>query len=167
MRAALRFLPCHLHKPSGKRFPVILARVTYINGELHAVHRTYLAHDGNGKAPVEPQKMTLGTVGGFAVHLAPAAEKMAVTEGIETGLSVQQTTGVPTWAAISAGGMRNLILPPLPLASEVLICADNDLVGIRSAQDAAARWQREGRICRIALPPEGKDFNDVLREATQ
>jgi phage/plasmid primase-like uncharacterized protein len=145
----------------------MLAAVTDIAGTVLAVHRTYLAKDGKGKAPVAPTKMTLGAVGGLAVHLAPAGERLAVSEGIETGLSVQFATGIPTWAAISAGGMRTLILPPLPLAREIVIAADNDAVGMKSAQDAAARWQREGRSVRIASPPEGKDFNDVLREAAQ
>jgi len=40
-------------------------------------------------------------------------------------------------------------------------------VGLRSAHDAAIRWQEEGRIARIALPPEGQDFNDVLQGAGQ
>lgn len=159
---SLRFLSAHLHKPSVKYFPVMLAAVTDIHGKLHAIHRTYLTKDGRSKAPVVPAKMTLGTVGGLACHLAPAASEMAVSEGIETGLSVQLSTGLPTWAALSAGGIRNLMLPPLPLASEVVIAADNDPVGIRSAREAAFLWREQGRRVRIALPPEGLDFNDVL-----
>ena len=50
--------------------------------------------------------MTIGHVGGYSVHHAPAAESIAVAEGIETGLSVIQATGIPTWAALSIGGMR-------------------------------------------------------------
>lgn len=159
---ALRFLPNHLHKPSDTYWPVMLAAVTDWQGRIRAVHRTYLARDGKGKAPVTPAKMTLGPVGGFACHLAPAGEELAVSEGIETGLSVQQATGIPTWAALSAGGIRNLILPPLPLASSVTICADNDPVGLRAAHEAASLWREQGRKVRIALPPEGMDFNDVL-----
>ncbi len=162
--SCLRFIPCHPHKPSGKSFPVMLAAVTDCAGKLQAVHRTYLARDGVGKAPVEPTKMTLGAVGGFACHFAPAGATLAVAEGIETGLSVQQATGIPTWAALSAGGVRSLILPPLPLAAEITICADNDGNGCgqNAAYDAAQRWVGEGRRVRIALPPVGQDFNDVI-----
>lgn len=159
----LRFLPCHLHKNSGQYWPVMLAAVTDTQGKLQAVHRTYLAEDGNGKAPVEPAKMTLGAVGGFAVHFAPAAEEMAVAEGIETALSVQLVTGIPTVAAVNAGNMKQLVLPRLPLAREVIIAADADPVGRKSAQDAALRWDREGRRVRIAAPPNGLDFNDLLQ----
>ncbi|MDD3182398.1 MAG: toprim domain-containing protein, partial [Alphaproteobacteria bacterium] len=98
---------------------------------------------------------------------ASAAPVMAVSEGLETGLSVQLSTGLPTWAALSAGGILNLILPPLPLASEVVIAADADPVGMKSAQDAALLWREQGRCVRIALPPTGLDFNDVLRGAAR
>jgi putative DNA primase/helicase len=162
---ALRFLPDHPHRPSGTRQPCMIAVVTDCNGRVQAVHRTYLSRDGKGKAPVTPAKMTLGAVGGFSCHIAPAGEKLAVSEGIETGLSVQFATGLPTWAALSAGGVRQLILPPLPLASEVIIAADADPVGMQAAHNASARFGREGRTVRIAIPPSGQDFNDVLQGA--
>jgi phage/plasmid primase-like uncharacterized protein len=108
--------------------------------------------------------MMLGRTQRLAVHLAPAAERMAVAEGIETALSVQQATGIPTWAALSAGGIERLELPTLPLAAEVVIAADADEDGLRAANQAARRWLREGRSVRIATPPVGRDFNDLLRE---
>lgn len=164
--SVLRFLPRHRHAPTGTFWPVMLAAVTDPAGKLYAIHRTYLSHDGKGKAPVEPAKMTLGIVGGFALHLAKAGERLAITEGVETGLSVMQAAGIPTWAALSAGGITQLILPPLPLAREVIICADHDGNGIgqRAANVAAARWLAEGRRVRIAMPPcAGQDFNDLLQ----
>ncbi len=39
-----------------------------------AIHRTFLAHDGRGKAPVDPQKMMLGPCRGGAVRLADPGE---------------------------------------------------------------------------------------------
>lgn len=163
---SLRFLPRHFHKPSESHWPVMLAAAMDWTGKIHALHRTYLSPDGKGKANVSPAKMTLGPVRGLSCHLGEAGEELAVSEGIETGLSVQQATGIPTWAALSAGGIRNLILPPLPLASSVIIAADADPVGLHVAQDAAFLWREQSRKVRIALPPEGADFNDVLlREA--
>ncbi|MGE0109594.1 MAG: toprim domain-containing protein [Bdellovibrionales bacterium] len=158
----LRCLTRHLHKPSDSYWPVMLAAAMDWTGKIHALHRTYLSPDGKTKAPVTPAKMTLGPVGGLSCHLAPAGEELAASEGIETALSVMQATGIPTWAALSAGGIRNLILPPLPLASSVIIAADADPVGMKSAQDAALLWREQGRKVRVALPPEGMDFNDVL-----
>ena len=60
------------------------------------LHRTFLRHDGGGKAELDPVKMSLGLCKGGAVPLAPAGRLLAVTEGIETGLSYMQVTGVPT-----------------------------------------------------------------------
>src|SRR5208282_4913964 len=113
-----------------------------INNRPIGIHRTFLARDGNGKAAASPDKMMLGKVGGGAVRLAPVSEKLAVCEGLETALSVQQATGIPTWAALSAGGIEKLMLPPLPLASDIIIAADHDESGVgqRAAAHAAQRW---------------------------
>jgi putative DNA primase/helicase len=116
---------------------------------------------GQGKASFEPNKMSLGNIRGGAVRLAMPVSKMAVAEGIETGLSFMQATGMPSWAALSAGGLQALLLPPE--VREVLIAADPDLVGLKAAQIAARRWHHEGRVVRIVSPPEGNDFNDLAR----
>jgi DNA primase len=46
-----------------------------------------------------------------------------------------------------------------------VILADGDEVGEKAAQDSALRWKREGRRVRIARPPRGFDFNDLLLNA--
>lgn len=158
----LLFHPRLLHKPSGLRLPAMVAAVArFPDQKVVAVHRTYLTVNGS-KAQVDPVKMSLGPVGGGAVRLGKAGNHLAVAEGLETALSVMQATGVPTWSALSACGIRSLILPPLPLASQVTICADADPVGLEAARDAADRWTGEGRRVMIAEPPEGTDFNDLL-----
>ena len=93
--------------------------------------------------------------------LAPPGRKIAVSEGIETGLSFMQATGLPTWAALSAGGITNLVLPDA--VRKVLIAADADEVGLEAAESAASRWHAEGRTVRIVKPPAGLDFNDLAR----
>ena len=55
----------------------MLALLHDLAGELVAVHRTFLAPGGAGKASVEPQRMTLGDVRGAAVRLYPAAPHLA------------------------------------------------------------------------------------------
>ena len=115
---------------------------------LVATHRTFLRGDGSGKADLEPVKLTLGPCGGGAVRLSPASAILAVAEGIETALSYMEATGTPTWAALSTGGMRGLILPEI--VREIVIAADGDIPGIRAAQAAARRWLAEGRQVRIA-----------------
>jgi putative DNA primase/helicase len=152
------------HPATGDRYHPMMVAGVALQGTLDngvAVHRTFLRPDGRGKADLEPSKMTLGPSKGGAVPLAPAGPVLAVSEGIENGLIYLQVTGIPTWAALSTAGLRSLILPPD--VGEVVIACDPDVPGIRAAHTAALRWLREGRRVRIARPPVGQDFNDLLR----
>ncbi len=71
-----------------------------------------------------------------------------------------QATGHPALAALSTSGIRALDLPRE--VREVIVLADGDDPGEAAARDAALRWKREGRSVRIARPPRGADFNDLL-----
>jgi putative DNA primase/helicase len=90
---------------------------------------------------------------------------LVAAEGIESALSAALPCDLPAWAALSASGIEKLRLPSN--ATQMVIAADNDMSGRgqRAAQFAAARWLAEGRRVRIALPPPGSDFNDVLTDA--
>ena len=57
-------------------------------------------------------------------------------------------------------GLRGLHLPKD--VREVIVLADGDDAGEAAAQDCAWRWKWEGRRVRIARPPRGRDFNDML-----
>jgi hypothetical protein len=124
------------------------------------IHRTFLARDGNGKAPVSPVKMMLGPCRGGVVRLGEVSNALMVGEGIETCLAAMQATGTPTWAALSTSGLRALQLPAN--ITRVVILADGDDAGEAAAQNCARRWSAEGHDVRIARPPAGTDFNDVL-----
>jgi phage/plasmid primase-like uncharacterized protein len=144
----------------------MVALVTHgTDGIPVAVHRTFLALDGKGKAPVDPAKMMLAPCRGGAVRLGRVQpdQWLIIAEGIETTLTVMEACGLPGWAALSASGIRSLILPPE--ASMVLICADNDAngTGQRAVKCAAERFLRESRRVRVAVPPKvGTDFNDLF-----
>ena len=84
-----------------------------------------------------------------------------VGEGIETSLAAMQATGHPAWAALSTSGLRSLDLPHD--VRDVIVLADGDEAGEAAARDCAQRWKRQGRRVRIARPPQGLDFNDLLR----
>jgi len=160
---AIRFHP-GLQHPGGYSWPAMVALVTDgVSEEPVAVHRTFLARDGNGKAAVEQQKMMLGPCKGGVVRLAPHGDTLLVGEGIETCLSAMQASGTPTWAALSTSGLRGLALPPA--IHSVTILADGDEAGEAAARDAGGRWVRERRRVRVARPPKGADFNDLLNPA--
>jgi putative DNA primase/helicase len=139
----------------------MLALVTRAtDGNPLAIHRTFLAEDGPGKSSAEPQKMMLGPCRGGAVRLAPLGGVLMVGEGIETVLAAMHATGLAGWAALSTSGLRALDLPDD--VRDVIVLADGDDPGEEAARDASMRWTREGRRVRIARPPRGLDFNDVL-----
>jgi putative DNA primase/helicase len=169
--ASLRFHPCcprprddagNLVSP----LPAMLALIEHVDRGPVAVHCTYLQRDGSDKAdlPKERQRACFGPVAGGAVRFGEPRPGvwLVVGEGIESTLSAALPCGLPAWAALSASGIEKLLLPSN--ATHVLIAADNDTNGRgqRAAQHAAAQWLAEGRRVRIALPPPGSDFNDVL-----
>ena len=131
------------------------------DGTPLAIHRTFLARDGGGKAPIEPQKMMLGPCRGGVVRLADPGDVLMVGEGIETCLAAMQASGHAAWAALSTSGLRALNLPND--VRDVIVLADGDEAGEAAARECALRWKREGRRVRIARPPWGMDFNDMLR----
>ena len=163
----LRYLPSLRHRdPSTgveSRWPCMIALCTDRDDQPLGIHRTWLARDGAGKATISPAKMALGPIGGGAVRLAPAAEHIAVAEGIETALSVAQLSGIPCWAALSAGGIQALELPPV--VRSISIASDRDETGHHAAQSAARRWIDEGRQVEIIQPQEHNDFADLLESA--
>ncbi len=100
------------------------------------------------------------TCRGGAVRLGSIDGTLMIGEGIETCLAAMQATGRPAWAALSTSGLRSLELPDD--VGEIIILADGDEPGEAAANYAARRWQRAGRRIRIARPPAGMDFNDLL-----
>jgi putative DNA primase/helicase len=157
---ALRF-HAGLKHPSGGFWPAMVALVTNgIDGAPIAVHRTFLARDGGGIAPLDPQKTMLGPCRGGAVRLVDPGDVLLVGEGIETCLAAMLASGHSAWAALSTSGLRSLDLPKD--VRDVIVLADGDEAGEAAARDCALRWKRQGRRVRIARPPQGMDFNDML-----
>tara|TARA_R110000803_G_scaffold85370_4_gene151728 strand:- start:1255 stop:2157 length:903 start_codon:yes stop_codon:yes gene_type:complete len=153
------------HSMSGKYIPAMVAAVTrHPNDELIGIHRTYLHPNGRGKAKVFNAKMMAGKCKGGAVQLAPYTSKIALTEGIETGLSVQQSTNIPTWACLSTSGLTAVVIPES--VAEILIFADGDIPGNKAAQTTATRLAMQGKDVRIILAPQGMDWNDELMNSS-
>jgi putative DNA primase/helicase len=150
-----------LKHPSGSVWPAMVGLVTRgVDRVPIAIHRTFLARDGSGKAPVDPAKMMLGPCRGGVVRLSDPGSVLMVGEGIETCLAAMLATGYAAWAALSTSGLRALELPSG--ARDVIVLADGDAPGEAAAQDCGRRWKRQGRRVRIARPPKGMDFNDLL-----
>lgn len=145
--------------------PAMLAAIQQPAGRAVALHCTFLTADGR-KADVPSVKKwtaTSGKAGGAAIRLFEPDSRLAITEGIETALAVHQANGWPVWAAVSAWGLENIEIPPT--VQSVLIAADHDDAGIRSAQALASRLTKEGREVRLLLPSvKGADWLDVVND---
>ena len=148
-----------LRHPSGCIWPAMVALVTRgVDDAPIAIHRTFLARDGAGKAPVEPSKLMLGPCHGGVARLGEVRHVLMVGEGIETCLAAMQ--------AIQLGRrFQPLGCGPSIFSKDerdVIVLADGDGPGEAAARDCALRWKQEGRRVQIARPPQGFLFNDVL-----
>ncbi len=162
--ASLRFHPNLKHSDTGLYFPAMVGYVQGPDRSFKGIHRTYLKPDGSGKANVAKAKKMAGDCFGGYLRLCAAQAEMCIAEGIETSLSVMQASEMPTWAALSEG---NLGAPLPPIVKSVIICADNDTKDKnntkRRLDHATASHAARGCRVRIAWPPVGQDFNDLLQ----
>ena len=164
MPRSIRYQPNLYHKPTNKSFPAMLSAVTkYGNAGIMGLHRTYLKADGVDKADISPNKMMLGHVKGGAVKFGSPNGTLILAEGIETALSVYLSTGIPTWACLSTSGLMTIEVPPLSVIQEIIIAVDNDNAGIIAANTLANRLLAHSYEVKLAIPPAGTDFNDLLK----
>ena len=156
---SIRF--ARLRYPRGDVMPCLVALIASVENKAIGIQRTYLNASGTGKAAVPEPKLSLGHVRGGAIRLAPAAAELIVCEGLEDGLTLQQEMGTATWAAAGAGNLSKLELPPG--VRSVIIGADRDPTGERTARGAGRRFADQGRKAWIVWPlSPHKDFNAEL-----
>lgn len=147
------------------RRPALIAARTMLGtpDQVTSVQRTFLARDGNGKAPVKVTKKTLGACKGGGVVLGDIGEALLIAEGVETALSAAAIFRLP--AAVATLGVahtRKLIVPESVREIVIATDNDNDEAGRVAAEALAARLRREGRLVRVELPPSAyEDFNDL------
>jgi putative DNA primase/helicase len=99
--------------------------------------------------------------GAFVIGRMAGAQRVALVEGLATGVSVYEAIGWPTVVALTAGNLLAVAKRVRQLCpyAEVLIAGDNDLSGVgqRAAEEAA-----RAVAGLVALPSTpGSDWNDV------
>lgn len=182
--SALRYHPAVWCAEVQRELPCMVSAIMRYGQPrpLVAVHRTYLDIRGDGsvvKAALADAKKSWGSFAGGGIPLsrgksgkvlalAPASDIVALSEGIEDGLTVALANpDLRVICAVSLGNMANLRLPPQ--IHEILIAGQNDPAGSAAAKvlaNVVDKFTREGRRVRLARPPEGvKDFNDLVKGA--
>ncbi|MFN3945301.1 MAG: toprim domain-containing protein [Allosphingosinicella sp.] len=142
-------------------WPALIASVRDGSGKLTGAHRTWLAPDGSGKAPVSTPRRAMGHLLGHGVRFGVADDVMAAGEGIETMLSLRQVTpALPMVAALSANHLAALELP-VGLRRLYLV-RDDDSAG-HGAVDALSDRATAAGIEALMLDASLGDLNDDLR----
>lgn len=163
----------------GPSFPALVSGMRDSSGAVRAVHCTFLAHDGTGKAPVDKPKLmwpaTRGTVirvakgeSGLTCEAAAEAGRrdlVVLTEGVEDALSIALARpDLRVWACGSLAGMA--WAPVLPCVRAFIVGADNDWTSpaaMAGLERAVQQLRLQGIAVSVARSPSGKDFNDALR----
>jgi putative DNA primase/helicase len=147
------------------RLPAMFALVHGAEGKPVAVHRTFLAADGSGKALVVTPRKAAGGYGSTpTIRLTPPGIVMGIAEGIETALAASVLFKVPTWSVICANGIRNFEPPPECRHLEIFADHDANGTGQRAADELAKRLRNHIAV-EVRLPEhQGDDWNDVLLE---
>jgi hypothetical protein len=148
------------HAPT-ETWPAMIAAVTDLDGHLTGAHRTWLAPDGSGKAPIVTPRRAMGDLLGHAVRFGVARDVLAAGEGIETMLSLRMALPrLPMVAALSSAHLAALLFG-LDL-HRLYIARDADPAG-DAARDILVERAAEAGIEAIPLSPTLGDFNDDLR----
>jgi hypothetical protein len=161
---SLRFHPQCFYRPNdsgpSETWPAMIAAVTDNAGKITGVHRTWLARDGSGKAPIASPRKAMGDLLGHAVRFGPSNAIMAAGEGIETMLSLKCVLPDMTAAAVLSSAHLGAFLFPACLR-RLYIARDNDPAGEAASRRLIERANK-CEIDAIVLSPRLGDFNDDL-----
>jgi hypothetical protein len=115
--------------------------IAIADNAVTGVHLTRLRADGSAKAGSNSDKIMLGDSLGSPIVLAPPSDglALAITEGIEDGLSVFGATGLGAWAAGSASRLPGLADALPGHIESVTILVDHDDAGHRHAAQLVDR----------------------------
>ncbi len=154
-------------------YPGLIAEIKK-GGDIVGIQRQYLTDDGN-KANVKNPKMMLSIAtsacSGGAVQLGTPKDVLAITEGVENGLAVQQATGIPTWAATTGALLSKMIIPEHVKTVHIFADLDENGAGKKYATQLANRLGKSNIEATVLMPPieiktdeKGADWLDVLNQ---
>lgn len=155
---ALGFLPGSRKHPPAMIAAFAIAEeispgiLSVTKSAIRAVHLTKLKSDGSEKADLPAPKIILGRgAKGIPIMLAAPNDRLglAITEGIEDGLSIREATGLGVWVAGSATRMPALADAVPGYIESVTVIGDNDPAGGQAANSLARRLAERGIVATV------------------
>jgi hypothetical protein len=159
----VEFVEWYLRYERGITLPVpaVLRRVA-ISAVMACVQRRDGVVTAVQVKSIGGRRITRGWLGGGAVQLTPPCEgELGLAEGVESALSATQLFGVPCWATLGAGRLDAIDLPNC--VRRVHLFPDNDDAGRAAVDCAKRRYTNQLLPVRTWWPPDGLDWNDVLK----
>jgi len=148
------------HSPT-ETWPAMVATVTDLADSITGAHRTWLAPDGSGKAPIDIQRKAMGDLLGHAVRFGLSGDVLAAGEGIESVLSAREVMpGISAAAALSAAHLAAIQFHDA--LRRLYVVRDNDRAGDGARNTLIERANAVG-IEAVALSPMLGDFNEDIR----
>lgn len=146
----------------GRKRPALVCGAQDGTGAVVGIQRIFFKND-NPALGVKDCKLSLGTIRGSALRLAPPEPTIIMAEGPEDGLSVmQEGPGLPVWVPFGTSMMPSVVLPPI--VRSVIVAGQNNTAGRVAANKAALALSERGLDVRLVWPASTfDDWNDQLR----
>lgn len=144
-------------------YPAMVSIFRTPDGEVATLHVTYLSADGTKADVPTPRKILpiIKSLAGASIRLFKVDIDLAITEGIETALAVNQEYGAPCWAAGSAQAMNNIIIPESVKTVWIYADSDESFTGQKAAYDLANRLKvKEGKTVRVVTLIDQRPIED-------
>lgn len=146
----------------GRNRPALICGAQDATAAVVGIQRIFFPNDDprQGKADC---KLSLGTIRGSALRLAPAESAIVMAEGPEDGFSImQEGPELPVWVPFGTSMMPSVYLPPI--VRRVIIAGQNNTAGRIATNKAAIAIAERGLESTFAWPAEQfDDWNDQLR----
>lgn len=150
----------------GRNRPALVCGAQDGTGAVVGIQRIFFPGDDPSLGRKDC-KLSLGTIKGAALRLAPAEPVIIMAEGPEDGLSImQEGPGLPVWVPFGTSMMPSVQLPPI--VRKVIIAEQNNTAGRIAASKAAISLSDLGLEVSGAQPhSQYDDWNDQLRGDAQ
>lgn len=164
----------------GPRFPALVSAMVDAHGNARAIHCTFLAPDGRGKAPVAKPKLMFPATSGLVIRVSRGRDRLTpeaaarngvltdafVGEGVEDGWTMAHA--MPELRCLAAGSLSGLLnMPDMACVEGWLVGRDNDWGKDQAAdlfERAMARIRGFGKPAEeISATGGAKDFNDMVK----